>query len=209
MSLQEKPFTHAYFLNGEPKFEELCVIFAPAYVQLIELSSNDDTAHSNSVIVLSSTDTAAQDDNRLAVVSANHDDSSHYDVGALMELEHVGDEVMQGGEAWNDGLHAVAMADIANVPFRVESPIHAVPLQVIPPLDMMEISSGSSHSTTLHNWWDYINVSFEDSEGSSATDLSTGHSVNTGRNNGHRTPMRKKKNGRKEDSGRGTSTSSN
>lgn len=216
MIVQENKFAHAYLIYGESKFEDLRVIFAPAAREaareVIEVSSNNNTQYSRSVVVLSSTETEAPDDNGVVVISRNHDDSSHYDIGALMDIEHIGDEELQAAEPWIEGLNDGAMYDEAMyddaslVPFEVQEPINAVPVQVIPPLDRIEISAASSQSSQFA-WWDYINVTFEESDGSSATDMSTGHSVNNGSNNGR--CMRKKKSAHKEHDGRLTSTSSN
>lgn len=84
-------------------------------------------------------------------MSRNHDDSSHYDMGALMAIEHIGDEGLQVGQPSNEGTNDKEMDDVAIVLFPVEEPVDYVPLQVIPPLDMIEISSGSSHFSQV-NW---------------------------------------------------------
>lgn len=201
-----KPFAYAYLVKGESKFEELRVIFARAADEVIVLS--DDTAHTHSVIVVSSTDGAGDNEDGEVVVSQNHDNSFHYDIDALMAIEHIGNEGLQVGEpsnAWNDD---EAMADVAIVPFPVEDPVDAVPLQAIPPLDMLEISSGSAHSSQF-NVWDYLDISFSESDGSSATDLSTGHSVSNGMMHGRCIHVSKKKVGPNEVNGRVSSSSSN
>lgn len=77
---------------------------------------------------------------------------------------------------------------------------------MIPPLDMIEISSSSSHSS-LAIWWDYLDYIL-DSDCSSAMDHSIATSVNrpVGRRYGQ---MRKKKVDTPEDKGRLSSTASN
>lgn len=53
---------------------------------------------------------------------------------------------------------------LAIIPY--EEPVQAVPLQMVPPLDMVEISSSSTQSS-LVNWWEYVDF-MSDDEGSTA-----------------------------------------
>lgn len=63
---------------------------------------------------------------------------------------------------------------MAIVPYQ--PPVEAIPLQAIPTLDAIDISS-SSTQTELLNWWEYVDFTSDD-EGSTATDASTARSLN-------------------------------
>lgn len=61
-------------------------------------------------------------------------------------------------------------------PFAIVPYVEPVPLQSIPPLDMVDISSSSTQSP-LFNWWDYLEAMSDDTS-STATDTSTARSFN-------------------------------
>lgn len=175
---QEEPL-HAYLYRGEAKFDELAVIFDPPACQ---------------------------------VIMATNEEVWTYDIDALMALEYApggGDQV--GNEAAPDQqIDLLSLqADVQLVPPNAthEEPIDAIPLQVIPSVHMIEISSSSSHSSQV-NWWDYLDYMSE-SEGSSATDMSTANSFNVLLDGHRHTQIRKKKVAKDEDKGRATSTASN
>lgn len=68
------------------------------------------------------------------------------------------------------------MADIVEALAIVPhlDPDEPKPLQMVPPLDMIDVSSSSTQSS-LFNWWEYIEL-MSDNEGSTATDTSTANS---------------------------------
>lgn len=145
---------------------------------------------------------------------ASIDEDSHYDIDALMALEYGPPEV---DEQWNEVPPDEPMdlpnanANLQLQPHPVdaiyEEPVHAMAIEVVPPLDVMEISSSSSHSSQV-NWYDYIDYMSE-SDGSSATDMSTANSFNIPVN-GHRyNQLRKKKVVHKDEKERVSSTASN
>lgn len=97
--------------------------------------------------------------------------------------------------------------DEAMVDADVGSPIHAIPLQMIPPLDMIEVSSNSTQSECV-NWWDYLNL-MSDEEGSSQTDISTANSFSYSQQGIRGRRIRKKPVSPKDDGIRLSSTASN
>lgn len=67
---------------------------------------------------------------------------------------------------------AVVVAELAIVPYV--DPNEPQSLQMIPPLDMIEVSSSTTQSS-LANWWEQLDF-MSDDEGSTATDTSTANS---------------------------------
>lgn len=61
-------------------------------------------------------------------------------------------------------------------PYAIVPYVQPVPLQSVPPLNLVSISSDTSKSS-LFNWWDYLEAMSDDTS-STATDTSTARSVN-------------------------------
>lgn len=113
--------THIY--RGEAKFEELTVIFAPP-----PCAMND----------------------------TSNDEGWHYDMDSLLALEYgppAGDDMSIDNVATDQPMDLPmddANPQIQPLDTIYVEPIDAMPLQVIPPLDLIEISSSSSHSSQVN-----------------------------------------------------------
>lgn len=79
--------------------------------------------------------------------------------------DNVGDEWVEPEVQWDP----LQMVDEEMVLVPNESHVHAVPLQMIPPLDTVQIFSQSTQSSTF--WWEYLNFASDD-------DASTANSFN-------------------------------
>lgn len=151
--MQKDPFACAYLAKGEGKYEELSVMFARAFGDIVNVPSDDDTMELPTEM--------------LGKEFVPVDDAMPRKDDALMvDWQFVGMDVAAPHEP------AGMMVDnLAIVPY-----IEPLPIQSIPPLDTINISS-SSNESSLANWWDYLAVSSDD-EGSTATDSSTARSFN-------------------------------
>lgn len=79
--------------------------------------------------------------------------------------DNVGDQWVEPDAQWEP----LQMVDEEMVLVPIESPAHAVPWQMIPPLDTVQISSQSTQSSNF--WWEYLNFTSDD-------DASTANSFN-------------------------------
>lgn len=79
--------------------------------------------------------------------------------------DNVGDQRVEPDAQWEP----LQMVDEEMVLVPIESPVHVVPRQMIPPLDTVQISSQSTQSSTF--WREYLNFASDD-------DASTANSFN-------------------------------
>lgn len=131
--MQEEPFSWAYLAEGEPKFEELSVIFARAVDDIVVVSSDEEGTNLPNELT-------------------------------GKEFILIDDEMPQQEE----------QRDMIVEPYAIVPYVEPVPLQSIPPLDTINISSTSTQ-TSVFNWWDYL-ACMSDDEGSTATESSTARS---------------------------------
>lgn len=136
----------AHHSMGEAKFEELTVIFAP-YV--------------DNVVLVSST---SESEKRFVLVD---EDTDPEDEGA-MESDNLNADLVHNHQSIADVVEELAIVPYVN-------PEEQKPLQMIPPLDMIGVSSSTTESS-LFNWWEQISL-MSDDEGSTATNTSTANSI--------------------------------
>lgn len=155
--LQKDRFAYAYLAKGDAKFEELAIMFAP-FVDNVIIVSSDEENMGNGIpgkkFILVDEDVGLVDNNVGKETGTRETDYVLVDA---------------------DGAHtqeAVMVDQLAIVPYI--EPEEAQPFQIIPPLDMIDISSTSTQSS-LFNWWEQIGM-MPDDEGSTATDTSTANS---------------------------------
>lgn len=140
--LQKDRFAYAYLVKCEPKFEELAIMFAPYVDNVVLVSSDEQNVDPRNCIP----------GKKFVLVDE--------DVGTLVNI--VGDDPGVGDTDYvivdSDGAQTQEggmVNHMAVVPYV--GPDQALPLQMMPPLDMIDISSTSTQSS-IFNWWEHISI---------------------------------------------------